>query len=104
MSRSGTLESGWYRGADGAVTPSSPRCICHAVLLERLRGRFPGVSGIDTEIPAPFDRYRTVVRPEWIDHNGHMNMGFYLVVFDLATDAVVSVPRARGAASNGAAP
>jgi acyl-CoA thioester hydrolase len=46
-----------------------------------------GMSGCDAEIPAPFDRYRTVVRPEWIDHNGHMNMGFYLVVFDLATDA-----------------
>jgi acyl-CoA thioester hydrolase len=40
-----------------------------------------------TDIPAPFDAYRDVVRPEWIDHNGHMNMGFYLVVFDLATDA-----------------
>lgn len=34
----------------------------------------------------PFDRYRDTVRPEWIDHNRHMNMGFYLVVFDLATD------------------
>ena len=28
----------------------------------------------------------TVVRPEWVDHYGHMNMGFYLVVFDMATD------------------
>jgi acyl-CoA thioester hydrolase len=40
-----------------------------------------------TEAPAPFDAYRDVVRPEWIDHNGHMNMGYYVVVFDLATDA-----------------
>ena len=38
-------------------------------------------------IPVPFDRYRTRVRPEWIDSNGHMNMGYYVVVFDLATDA-----------------
>src|SRR5262245_27293056 len=38
------------------------------------------------DIPAPFDRYRDVVKPEWIDHNRHMNLGFYLVVFDLATD------------------
>jgi acyl-CoA thioester hydrolase len=38
-------------------------------------------------IAAPFDAYRDVVRPEWIDHNGHMNMGYYLVVFDFATDA-----------------
>ena len=37
-------------------------------------------------IDAPLDAYRDVVRPEWIDHNGHMNMGYYLVVFDLATD------------------
>jgi acyl-CoA thioester hydrolase len=35
---------------------------------------------------APFDVYRDVVRPEWIDHNGHMNVGYYLVVFDFATD------------------
>ncbi len=34
-----------------------------------------------------FDAYRDVVRPEWIDNNNHMNMGFYLVVFDEATGA-----------------
>ena len=34
-----------------------------------------------------FDRYHDQVRPEWIDHNQHMNMGYYLVVFDFATDA-----------------
>ena len=28
------------------------------------------------------------VRPEWIDHNGHMNVAYYVVAFDLATDAV----------------
>ena len=40
-----------------------------------------------TPIPdAPFDAYEARVRPEWIDHNGHMNMGYYLVVFDLASD------------------
>jgi acyl-CoA thioester hydrolase len=38
------------------------------------------------EIPAPLCLYRDVVREEWIDYNGHMNMGYYLVVFDLATD------------------
>jgi acyl-CoA thioester hydrolase len=40
-----------------------------------------------TEIPTPLDVYRHVVRPEWIDHNRHMNVGYYLVVFDFATDA-----------------
>jgi len=39
---------------------------------------------------APFDVHRDVVRPEWIDHNGHMNMGYYVVVFDFATDAFLS--------------
>ena len=28
------------------------------------------------------------VKPQWIDYNGHMNMGYYLVAFDeIATDA-----------------
>ncbi len=36
---------------------------------------------------APFDAYREIVRPEWIDDNGHLNMGYYVVVFDSATDA-----------------
>jgi acyl-CoA thioester hydrolase len=42
---------------------------------------------VETDIAAPLDVYRDVVRPEWIDNNGHMNMGYYLVVFDFATDA-----------------
>ena len=37
-------------------------------------------------IDAPLDAYRDVVRPEWIDGNQHMNVGYYLVAFDLATD------------------
>ena len=28
------------------------------------------------------------VRPEWVDHYGHMNLAYYLVAFDLATDAL----------------
>ena len=32
--------------------------------------------------------YQDVVRPEWIDSNGHMNLAYYVVVFDLATDAL----------------
>ena len=37
--------------------------------------------------PTPFDAHRGVVRAEWIDANGHLNMGYYVVAFDLATDA-----------------
>jgi acyl-CoA thioester hydrolase len=32
-----------------------------------------------------------VVRPEWIDANGHMNLAYYVVAFDLATDALYDV-------------
>jgi acyl-CoA thioester hydrolase len=38
------------------------------------------------DLSAPLDRHRDVVRSEWIDPNGHMNVGYYLVAFDLATD------------------
>jgi acyl-CoA thioester hydrolase len=38
------------------------------------------------DVSAPLDRHQDVVRPEWIDPNGHMNLGYYLVAFDLATD------------------
>jgi acyl-CoA thioester hydrolase len=41
-------------------------------------------------VAAPFDAYRDVVRPEWIDGNRHMNVGYYLVVFDFATDEFLS--------------
>jgi acyl-CoA thioester hydrolase len=37
-------------------------------------------------IPAPFDRYEGEVLPEWIDLNGHMNLAYYTVLFDYATD------------------
>ncbi len=37
-------------------------------------------------IPAPFTGHAAVVRPEWIDENGHMNMAYYFVVFDGAID------------------
>ncbi|MCI4664056.1 MAG: thioesterase family protein [Neomegalonema sp.] len=29
---------------------------------------------------------RAKVRPEWIDYNDHMNIGYYLIAIDLATD------------------
>ena len=31
--------------------------------------------------------HNTVVAPEWIDHNGHMNVAFFVLAFDEATDA-----------------
>jgi acyl-CoA thioester hydrolase len=38
-------------------------------------------------IEAPLQIYRDKVRPEWIDHNGHMNVAYYVLGFDYATDA-----------------
>lgn len=35
--------------------------------------------------------HEDVVRPEWIDSNGHMNLAYYVVVFDLATDKLYKV-------------
>jgi acyl-CoA thioester hydrolase len=32
-----------------------------------------------------------VVLPEWIDANGHMNLAYYVVLFDQATDALYDV-------------
>lgn len=38
-------------------------------------------------VRAPFTPpFSATVRPEWIDENGHMNLAYYLVVFDGATD------------------
>jgi acyl-CoA thioester hydrolase len=42
-------------------------------------------------IPAPFDGYWGEVLPEWIDANNHMNLAYYIVLFDYATDALFDV-------------
>ncbi|HEV2334481.1 MAG TPA: thioesterase family protein [Stellaceae bacterium] len=36
--------------------------------------------------PTPYDRFEGEVLPEWIDYNGHMNLAYYTVLFDYATD------------------
>jgi len=37
-------------------------------------------------IAAPLTTYRTVVKPEWVDYNNHLNDGYYLVIMSLGTD------------------
>jgi len=39
-------------------------------------------------IDAPFALYEGSVLPAWIDGNGHMNLAYYVVLFDYATDAI----------------
>ena len=36
---------------------------------------------------APLQLHTDHVRPEWIDYNGHMNVAYYVLAFDYATDA-----------------
>ena len=40
------------------------------------------------EVAGPLEIHTERVRPEWIDHNGHMNVAFYLTAFDEAAGAV----------------
>jgi acyl-CoA thioester hydrolase len=41
----------------------------------------------ESEIEAPFVTDGLKVLPEWIDYNGHLNIAFYLRLFDLGFDA-----------------
>ncbi len=43
---------------------------------------------IELDLSAPLDRHRATVKPDWIDWNGHMNVGYYVVAFDQATDTL----------------
>jgi acyl-CoA thioester hydrolase len=43
----------------------------------------------DTTPPAPLELHRDVVQSAWVDDNGHMNVAYYVLVFDRATDAVL---------------
>lgn len=37
----------------------------------------------------PYPPYRAAVAPEWIDYNGHMNVAYYVLAFDRATDLLL---------------
>ena len=37
-------------------------------------------------IPAPLELHKDLILPEWIDYNGHLNVSYYVLVFDSATD------------------
>jgi len=37
---------------------------------------------------APLALHGESVLPEWVDYNGHMNVAFYVLIFDHATDAI----------------
>jgi len=54
---------------------------CEFPLLENNETKT--VDATDSEDIAPF---RETVRTEWVDYNGHMNLAYYVLVFDHATD------------------
>ncbi len=56
----------------------------------------------------PLEAFRGHIKPEWIDFNGHMNVGYYVVAFDLGSmaflDAVgmgYTYPERRGGSTFG---
>tara|TARA_Y100001960_G_C14747925_1_gene866719 strand:+ start:370 stop:846 length:477 start_codon:yes stop_codon:yes gene_type:complete len=38
----------------------------------------------------PFTIHEEIVQPEWIDYNGHMNVAYYVLAFDHATDRLLN--------------
>ncbi|MBO6783678.1 MAG: thioesterase family protein [Alphaproteobacteria bacterium] len=38
-------------------------------------------------IASPLSLHSETVQPDWIDYNGHMNLAYYMLAFDHATDA-----------------
>ena len=47
---------------------------------------YHGAMSTQAPIPAPFACTGPRVADEWIDYNGHMNVGYYLVAFDRGSD------------------
>jgi len=37
----------------------------------------------------PLDLHRETVIKDWVDYNGHMNVAFYVLIFDHATDTLL---------------
>lgn len=44
------------------------------------------IGGYDGPYPAPIRVAAQEVQPDWIDYNGHMNVGYYGLAFDRAID------------------
>lgn len=48
------------------------------------------ITGHDGPYPAPVVVQKRRVLPEWIDYNGHMNVGYYGIAFDQASDVLLT--------------
>ncbi len=56
----------------------------------RISAESTPATGHDGPYPAPVGISRQPVLPEWIDYNGHMNVAYYGIAFDKASDIVLS--------------
>ncbi len=48
------------------------------------------LTGHDSPYPAPVVVAGRTVQADWIDYNGHMNVGYYSIAFDQALDVLLS--------------
>ena len=42
----------------------------------------------DLPFPAPFSAYEAAIQSDWIDTNGHMNLAYFILIFDRGTAAL----------------
>ena len=66
------------RGPNGAC------CEHECARRDRTDVRYPRPMDVER---APLRLHRERVEPGWVDYNGHMNVAYYLLAFDHATDA-----------------
>ena len=71
------LDQGRLQMRPGAIWSEFP-------ILENNKTKTMDANNNQDEIP-----FRETVRTEWIDYNGHMNVAFYVLAFDHATDVML---------------
>lgn len=79
------------RGSTSTAATGRSRVLFSATMSTRRVARKPATAGRTRRTrPARLPRFQPthtgVVLPEWIDYNGHMNLSYYVLLFDHATD------------------
>lgn len=62
----------------------SPECLSCQLIVRNVNHNCK--ENLEVEMSEIFT-YRVKVNPEWIDHNGHLNVAYFVLAFDYATDA-----------------
>src|SRR5262249_20619926 len=86
-----------HQGASGRQIGEGARALPRRLPHRRQPGRRRGAQAVRhryrrrltrrSAMAEPLQLYRTPVRPEWIDYNGHMHEAYYVLVFGHTTDA-----------------